>query len=159
MIGLIALMATVSRAGIKADPAFALARQLVGGSWSGKVGAMDVEFHFWLEHDGQLIRGHGTGRQGKKVVVTMESSYGWDAAAKQPYYLDQHNQDTVYFGHIHAEGQTVVTEFKGLATDGGVYLSKEHFDDPNTYTFQMWAREGEKLTDIHVRASLHRKRT
>jgi hypothetical protein len=149
-IALLALAAPVT------DPAFIAAKQMVGGTWTGNMGPMIVEFKFTLEQDGTLIHGHGSIRQGSKILATMDSCYGWDPVAKNVYYLDRHNGDTVYFGRLVLEGKELVSNFKGLAGDAGEYVIREHFEGPDTYTFRMWERKAGQLADVHADTSLHR---
>lgn len=106
------------------DAVFTLAKGLAG-NWEGKVGGnATVRFRFTVEQDGKLIVGNGSVvAKGLKKPISMRSSLGWDATAKQVYYLDQHGADTVYWGHVTESAGSLVFDFRGLSGDPGHYRS------------------------------------
>lgn len=121
---LLPIVVLALRSDIQRDPAFVLAKSLVGGTWRGTVGKkMPVQFRFHLEQGGDMIVGEGTVSVSPTQQLVMRSSLGWDATAKKTYYLDQHGTDTVYWGHVSKQGKSLMFEFRGLCGDSGQYLS------------------------------------
>lgn len=119
------------------DPAFTLAKTMLGGTWHGIVGKdMKIQFKFSLHEGGKMIVGDGVLGVGSKHPITMRSALGWDPAAKQIYYLDQHGYDTVYYGHVTRVGSDLVFDFNALSGDTGHYRTTQHFE-PNHYTATM----------------------
>ena len=115
------------------DPAYAQMKRLVGGVWHTGVESNTVESRWSYGPDGTTLMGETVLSMGGKKVLTMNARFGWDASAKQVYYLDAHGLDTVYFGHATAKGNTVQMEFKGLVGDPNAYIFQTSFDDDNSY--------------------------
>ncbi|HWD38448.1 MAG TPA: hypothetical protein VG944_06340 [Fimbriimonas sp.] len=143
---------------ITTDPAFLVLKQLVGGKWRGKTAnGLKVEFRFNLEQNGTLLVGKGGVALDTKHPFPMRSSIGWDPAAKKLYYLDQHGNDTVYFGHVTKEGDQLVWDFKGLSGDQGHYKSLQKMTQ-NEYSSTMRAEKDGKWVDLGFHLALHRVR-
>lgn len=137
------------------DPAFRLAKSLIG-QWEGVVGKkIKVKFTFTLEQEGKLIVANGLINAGSKNPIPARSSLGWDPVAKQVYYLDQHGSDTVYFGHITREGDELVFDFNGLSGDSGHYQSRCTIT-PKLYSSTMSSEKDGKWTDTGFHLKLHR---
>jgi hypothetical protein len=137
-----------------ADPAYQLLKSMTG-SWEGTVAEkVKVRFLFHVEKTG-LIVGDGLLNADSKNPFPIRSSFGWDEAAKQVYYLDQHGANTIYFGHVTREKDSLVFDFRGLAGDEGHYRSVEEFT-PTTYQVSMSQENQGNWTsaDLHIR--MHR---
>jgi hypothetical protein len=139
------------------DPAFQLAKTLVGGKWEGQVeDTAKVRFNFTLEEHGTKIVGHGLLMVPGKDPMPILTTLGWDADAKQTYYLDTHGHNTVYFGHVTRDGNDLVFDFKGLVGDSGHYLATEHVGK-NEYTSNMTLEMPDgKWKDLGFHLGLHR---
>ena len=137
------------------DPAFRLAKNLVG-QWEGVAGKkVKVKFTFTLEQAGHLIVANGLIDSDGKKPLPARTSLGWDPAAKKVYYLDQHGSDTVYFGHVTREGDELVFDFKGLSGDDGHYQSRCTIT-PKLYTSTMSSEKDGKWNDMGFHLALHR---
>lgn len=125
---LLTAMAVVSIGQSKPAPdtaTFNSVKRIVGGVWRGKVGDLPVEQRFTLADGGAVVEGHGTVGDPKKPVLRMHSRIGIDSATGKVFYLDMHNADTVYFGHVHTEGADMVFDFTALSGDTGHWIAKE----------------------------------
>lgn len=124
MILPLVVLGVLQREDYTKGPVFTLAKRLVG-AWEGRVGKeATVRFHFTLEQDGKLIVANGSViAKGLKKPIPMRSSLGWDPAMKQVYYLDQHDANIVYFGHVTESNGSLVFDFRGLCGDLGHYRS------------------------------------
>jgi hypothetical protein len=141
---------------LEQDPAYQLAKTMVGGRWEGTVeqGAK-VTFRFHVEPATGLIVADGSVSAGPGRTMPIRSSLGWDPDAKQMYYLDQHGVDTVYFGHVTREKDTLVFDFRALSGDSGHYRSTETLG-PNDYTAKMAVEKDGKWVDVGFHLHLHR---
>lgn len=123
------------------DPVMKKLSNLVGGRWEtpsrdGKsLPFASTKWEWTADH--QALAGNGVIGQGTEHPVHGEARLGWDPAAKQVYYLDSHGTQTVYFGHVHLEGDTMVYEFKTLVGPPSEWISREVFEDPNTLKAEM----------------------
>lgn len=149
-------MAVQAPAPLEQDPAYQLAKTMVGGRWEGTVeqGAK-VRFTFHVEPGTGLIIGDGSVIIDPTHSMKARVSLGWDASAKQMYYLDQHGADTVYFGHVTREGDALVYDFRGLSGDSGHYRSTEKFS-ADDYTSEMAVDKNGKWVDAGFHLHLHR---
>src|SRR5437763_14485915 len=112
-LALVAAGAALTRAGDakpKADRDAVLTRlgRMIGGHWvsEGKMpdGSPVADLRFEWGADRKSIRGTG-----KIAGMPVETRHAWDSTEKAVYYLDSHGPETVYFGHVHLDGDEVVT--------------------------------------------------
>ena len=118
------------------DPAYQQLKRIVGGTWSSKVGKMEVTAKWRFGSDGSSIMGDTTVAPGTKDEFRMNARFGWDPEKKQPYYLDCHGLDTIYFGHASLEGEDTLLTFKGLVgqgPDNGTYVFRIHWKGADSY--------------------------
>lgn len=125
------------------DPVLQKLGGLVGGRWEAGKNADGVPFaevQFDWSADRKLITGRGTIGKGTPRPLPTEVRLGWDPATRQVYYLDCHGAETVYFGHVRLEGETLVYEFKTLVGKPGEWTIRERFVDADTLRseFQAW---------------------
>jgi len=152
MTGLLLAVSQVpAKDGIETDAAFKAMSRIVG-HWKGSIGKLVVEQNFQTSEGGKMIVGHGH----VEDVLDMESRFGWDAAAKQPYYLDMHGHDTVYYGHIRLEGDEIVTDFNGLVGDKGHYEAHAKFITPDEYESTLYSVKDGKKTKMMETIKLKR---
>lgn len=140
------------------DPAWKMALQMVGGKWIGKLGDLQVIQEFHLEQDGKVLVGHGRVAVGTPNEMPIDSRFGWDPIAKQVYYVDHHSFDTVYAGHVKADGDMLVFDFRGLFGDPGHFLTKSRFSGADDFAFSMWQDKDGKLLDTHMNVTFHREK-
>jgi len=117
-------------------PAFRELSKLVGGDWTGHIDANTVihqRFEFAVE--GKVIRGTGAVTVQGKTVLFLHSNLGWDPVAKQVSYVDFHNHDTIFLGHITMDGSSLKYDFKEFADPKKHYEAKCSFVDANHYRF------------------------
>lgn len=141
---------------LERDPAYQLAKTMVGGRWEGTVekGAR-VEFSFHVEPGSGLIVGEGSVSAGPGRSMKIRASLGWDPEAKQMYYLDQHGSDTIYFGHVTRQGDKLVFDFRALSGDSGHYRSTECLTTDD-YTSEMAIEKDGSWVDVGFHLHLHR---
>jgi len=138
------------------DPAWKLIGQMVGGKWVGKLGNLEVVQEFHFEQGGKMLVGKGVVGAGTPVETPMDSRFGWDPVAKKVYYVDHHSFDIVYAGHLRADGDQFVFDFRGLIGDPGHYITKAKFNGPDEYAFSMWQEKDGKEIDTHLAVTFHR---
>jgi hypothetical protein len=97
---LAAFTAVLRQAPVLTDPTFKELSKLVGGEWVGRGPKVEIHHKFEFAVDGKMIKGHGQVRVGGRVVLEMQPNMGWDPVAKQVTYVDFHDFDTVYTGHV-----------------------------------------------------------
>lgn len=119
---------------ITSDPAFKELSKLVGGHWerSGSSG-LKVVNRFRFEVGGKLIRSDGTVTVNGKTVLYMHANLGWDKATKSVFYVDFHNNDTVYSGHVTLDKGTLIYDFGELHDPKAHYVIKMKFLDNDHY--------------------------
>ena len=133
-IGIAIALAIQSNNAILDDPTYKQLSRLVGGHWhnpAGKNFVIDNRFRF--EADGKLIQSSGSVTAGGKTVLFMHASMGWDQAKKSVFYLDIHDNDTVYSGHIKLIKDTLVFDFGELYNPKPHYMIKMKFIDDDHY--------------------------
>lgn len=138
--------ATVKRS----DAVMADLGRLVGGTWRGEVKdgegkPMIVEFKFRRHADGKGIVGDGLIGKGRKDVVHIRNTFGWDPVAKAVYYLDCHDSGTVYFGHVTREKEDVVFVFGPAGGDPNAFSSIVRFTGKNSYKNVIRTSKGEDI--------------
>src|SRR5262249_11338226 len=116
----------------KTDGAYLQMKKMVGGVWHSKANGADVGSHCRFGAAGtSLLTDTIIDPKGK--LVHLMARFGWDAAAKQVYYLDAHGFDTVYFGHVTTDGKDLVMKFKGLVGDTGEYIFRITFTNDDEF--------------------------
>ena len=149
MILLVALssaaLADDTKSAMANDPAYAVIKKMAGGVWHTKVGDAEVESHWTYGPDGtSLLADTIVDPHGKNPVHLM-ARFGWDAAAKQIYYLDAHGIDTIYFGHVSMDGKDVVMKFNGLVGDtGNNYVFRISFANDDAFQATLSTADGAK---------------
>jgi len=122
----------------RADEALAGMAKLIGGTWRGEVKGPDgkpfiLEFKYRRHPDGVGVVGEGLIGKGRKDVVRIRSSFGWDTQTKSVYYLDSHDSGTVYFGHVAMDKEDIIFGFGPAGGDINAFNARIHFLDANTY--------------------------
>jgi hypothetical protein len=110
---------------------------LVGGHWEGKLGPATVVHRYESILDGKAIHDVGTVSMNGNVVLNIDARYGWDETAKATYYLDVHNHDTVYFGHVVNAAGTFKLHFVNLCKPADEESSSFKFTDADTMEFSI----------------------
>lgn len=135
MIGFLLPLLMMQKAPILLDPTYRELGKLVGGSWEGSAGPAVVRQHFTYAVDGKMIRGEGTVTVKGKVVLRTQANFGWDPVLKSVTYVDFHDHDTVYMGHVVLEKGWMVYDFREFADSSKKFLAKSHFLDGSHYEF------------------------
>jgi len=133
-IGLLAAQGKVEP--VLQDPAFMELSKLVGGDWEGSVGeGAAVHNHFEFAVDGKMVKGNGTVTAGGHVVLRTQPNMGWDPVAKKVSYVDFHNHDTVYAGHVSMQDGWMVYDFTELAQPRNHFTARSRLIDADHYEF------------------------
>jgi hypothetical protein len=140
MIPLVALAAVLTWQGsneITSDPTFKELSKLVGGHWvnTGSQGVKVVN-RFRFEVGGKLIRSDGTVTMNGKTVLYMHANLGWDKSTKSVSYVDLHDNDTVYTGHVTLDSGVLIFNFGELHNPKAHYTIKMKFIDNDHYEGQ-----------------------
>jgi hypothetical protein len=136
MIPILISAIAFQQAAILGDPTFMELGKLVGGDWTSHPDANTfVKQHFEYGVEGKVIRGTGSVSVGGKTVMYIHSNLGWDPVAKKVTYVDFHNHDTIYMGHITLNNGTLDYDFNEFANPKKHYEAKCKFIDKNHYQF------------------------
>ena len=117
--------------------AFALVKKLVGGVWRAKIGAdktIPLETRYRFTGGGKVVESEGIVGDPKKPVLLIHAKLGIDPVSNTVFYLDTHNDTTIYFGHVTASGDTMIIDFNALSGDTGHYRAELKFGKDDTYT-------------------------
>jgi hypothetical protein len=134
MVFTIALAALTQ--GVLMDPAYRELSKLVGGDWYSRPDANTViHQHFEFGVEGKVIRGTGDVKVGGKTVLYIHSNMGWDPVSKSVTYVDFHNHDTIYMGHITAGSDGLKYDFNEFADPKKHYAATCKFTDKDHYQF------------------------
>lgn len=120
------------------DPAMKLALNLCGGHWHYAGPKIQVDLTFKAELDGKMVAGEGIIHAGK-VSLFSHSRFGWDPVQKKVYYLDTHQQDTVYFGHVIVKDGVWTNEFSTLVGADGHWVQRAKLTDKNTLDSSLYS--------------------
>ena len=118
---------------ITSDPTFRELSKLVGGHWENSGSKVKVVNRFRFEVGGTLIRSDGTVTMNGKIVLYLHANLGWDKATKSVFYVDVHDNDTVYTGHVALEKGVLVYKFGELHNPKAHYEIKMKFIDNDHY--------------------------
>ncbi len=89
---------------------------MVGGNWECCPDAETlIKQHFEFAVDGKMIRGNGSVAVKGRTVLYIHSNLGWDPVTKSVSYVDFHNEDTIYMGHITLKDGWLDYDFKEFA--------------------------------------------
>ncbi|MEZ0327218.1 MAG: SRPBCC domain-containing protein [Fimbriimonas sp.] len=129
--------------------------KMIGGVWRGEVkgpdGPMIVEFKYTRHRDGVGVVGSGVIGKGSKNALYVSSQFGWDPVAKAVYYLDSHDSETVYFGHITLDGNQMVFTFSPVGMIPQIFSSRSRLLDENTYQGIIRGDKGEELVGLTLK--------
>jgi len=124
------------RAAILSDPTYQELSKLVGGNWTSHPDADTlIRQHFEFGVEGKVIRGTGSVEVKGKTVMYIHSNLGWDPIAKKVTYVDFHNHDTIYMGHIVLKNGWLEYDFNEFADPKKHYEAKSRIVDANHYEF------------------------
>ncbi len=141
MIALVLGLA-LQNAPILDSPTFKALSKLVGGRWEAKVDADTLISHrFEFDVDRRMIRGRGTVTSKGKVVLRIQANFGWDTVSKKVSYVDFHDENTVYVGHVALEDGWIVYNFSELSDSTKKHLMKAKFVDDNHYSFSLGTQD------------------
>lgn len=133
-------------------PALAELDKFVGGVWRTEASSpTKVEFRYMKHPDGKGLMSQGVIGMGTGHPVHVHAMFGWDATAKKVYYLDTHNSDTVYYGHLELSGKDMVFTFGPAGGDMKKYSSMGRFVDDNTYQFVIKQADGNEVVGLTLK--------
>jgi len=131
-------LASLQQEPILSDPTYKELSKLVGGDWSAHPDANTViRQHFEFGVDGKVIRGTGSVQVHGKTVLYIHSNLGWDPVAKKVTYVDFHNHDTIYMGHVTLKDGWLEYDFNEFADPKKHYDAKSRVVDANHYEFMV----------------------
>ena len=129
--------------------------KLVGGKWVSTIGEGQskaiVEFQFRWHPDRKGIIGDGIIGKGSKSPVYARVTIGWDAKARKVYYLDTHNTDTIYYGHISKEGETFLYEFGEIGGDPKAFRSTDRFINRDLRESTILDKQGKTIVKFQAK--------
>lgn len=138
------------------DPVMAKLASLVGGVWVSDTPKFVVENRFSWAFSNTVIRGQGIIGKGLPSESRGDSYLGWDAAAKNVYYVDVHGGDSVLKGTVTANGDELMFQFASVIGTPGTYRESLRFTGKDEYKFTLFADQKGKWTPI-VNMTMHRK--
>jgi uncharacterized protein YndB with AHSA1/START domain len=127
-------------------------RKMVGGTWKAEVKdesgkPMEVQFTYKLHPDGKGVIGEG--RIGDSTHVYTQ--FGWDRLAKAVYYLDTHDSETVYFGHVFPENDDLIFTFSPIGMLPQVFGSRSRFLDGDTLQSIIRDADGHEVVGLTLK--------
>jgi uncharacterized protein YndB with AHSA1/START domain len=152
----VAAVAEVVKANEERDmaPLNELAR-MIGGVWRGELkgpdGPVVIEFTYTRHRDGVGVIGEGIIGKGTKTAMFVRSQFGWDPTAKAVYYLDSHDSETVYFGHVTLDGKQTVFTFSPVGMIPQIFSSRGQMVDDDTYQSIIRRATGEELVGFTLK--------
>ncbi len=122
------------------DPAIAYMGKIVG-KWSavahaGKE-AFKCHFDFEWNDDHRGIHGDAQIAMDSPHPMHSISVIGYDQNAKAAYYVDAHDSDTIYTGHVYFENNKLVFRFGNYGKGEKEFVSTEWFTDDDHYVSEI----------------------
>ncbi len=119
-------------------PALEFAHRLCGGTWKLVQSKIEAEFRFSKAMDGLIVEGHGIVSANENTMRVF-SRFGWDPGERSVYYLDMHNNDCVYFGHVNMIDGIWINHFKALVGSPAEFIQEatlpgSHLLDSHLYS-------------------------
>ncbi|HSI73501.1 MAG TPA: hypothetical protein VK934_10015, partial [Fimbriimonas sp.] len=128
---------------------------MIGGVWRGEIkgpnGPVLIEFKYTRHPDGTGVVGEGVIDKGSKNAKFVKSQFGWDPTAKAVYYLDSHDSETVYFGHLTLDGDKMVFVFSPVGMLPQVFTSRGRLVDSDTYESIIRTATGDDLVGFTLK--------
>ncbi len=129
--------------------------RMIGGIWRGEAkgpeGPIIIEFKYTRHRDGVWVVGEGVIGKGSTTAKYVMSQFGWDPVAKAVYYLDSHDSETVYFGHITLDGNQMVFTFSPVGMIPQIFSSRSRLVDNDTYQGNIRRDSGEELVGLTLK--------
>jgi uncharacterized protein YndB with AHSA1/START domain len=122
--------------------------QLIGGTWTNQDPKMVVEFRYEWAFGQTAIRGLGVLDKGGPHETPVEVMFGWDAAKKTVYYLDNHGGSSVYKGTVKLEDEELHYDFETLVGPPAHWRSVARFTDAHTYQFTILGEKEGKWVPV-----------
>lgn len=122
------------------DPAIAYMGR-IAGKWTavahaGK-SAFKCRFEFEWNRDHRGIHGEADIAIDTPQPMHSYTVIGYDQNAKAAYYVDAHDSDTLYAGHVYLEGGKLVFRFGNYGKGEGQFVSTEWFVDDDHYVSEI----------------------
>ncbi len=109
----------------------------VVGKWKAvaHAGKSDFRCEFNFEWNASHRGVHGEAQIAMDTPKPMHSysMIGWDANAKAAYYVDAHDPDTLYTGHVYLEGGKLQFRFGNYGKGENEFVATEWFVDNDHY--------------------------
>jgi hypothetical protein len=130
-LGIVA--ATGAQEDKKLDPAITALSNFVGGKWVAEGGPIPVEQEWTWNRDKRGLNVVAIIGKGTPNLMQSKAFIGWDPLEKKAYYLDMHDSELTYYGHVtHSDG-TIEFRFGQLGsgkvsfTERGKFIGKDEW--------------------------------
>lgn len=122
------------------DPAIAYMGKIVG-NWdavahAGK-GSFKCKFTFAWNEDHRGLHGNAVIALDSPKPMYSYSVIGYDQNAKAAYYVDAHDSDTIYTGHVYLENNKLMFRFGNYGKGEKQFVSTEWFTDDDHYVSEI----------------------
>lgn len=138
------------------DPVMAKLAALVGGVWTNDDPKFVVENRFIWAFDNKAIHGRNILGKGTPAEQHGDAYLGWDANAKNVYYVDVHGGNVVYKGAVTLHGEELRFDFASIVGAPAKYRQSLKFKGKDEYEFTIYVDKDGKLTPA-VHMVMHRK--
>jgi hypothetical protein len=114
------------------DPALQELSKFVGGTWMGE-GKMPIQQEWTWNRDKRGLTINTTIGKGTPNERMARAFLGWDPVAKKPYYLDMHDSETTYHGHLYLTDGTVEFRFGQIGSGKIEWIERGKFVGQNEW--------------------------
>ncbi|MBL8086908.1 MAG: hypothetical protein JNM85_02410 [Chthonomonas sp.] len=111
-------------------PALTLAQKIVG-TWESEDPQLKVLMSATLGDNKRTVHFVTTVGDPQKPMMRANSMVGPDSNGKDVFYLDTHNESTVYFGNVTLVEGALVFDFHEMTGTRGRYLIRERLMNPD----------------------------
>ncbi len=114
------------------DPALKELSKFVGGTWESD-GGMPISQRWTWNPDKRGLSVVTQINKGAPNAIEARAFLGWDAVMKKPYYLDMHNSETTYYGHVGLKDGIVEFRFGLLGSEKVQWVERGKFIGPDQW--------------------------
>lgn len=130
------------------DPALKELSKFVGGTWESE-GGLPISQHWTWNTDQRGLSVVTQINKGAPTAFEARAFLGWDAIAKKPYYLDMHNSETTYYGHVGLKDRVIEFKFGILGSGKTQWVERGKFTSADQWESTIFEiKEGKEVEVI-----------
>jgi hypothetical protein len=142
----------------QSDATYKQLKTLLGGTWVMSGPNLDAQAKWVLGPDGVSLHGETTIAPKGQQASHALARFGWDPVAKKVYYLDAHDSETVYLGHVEPTADGLEARFKTVVGSPSEWSFTFKFNGPDQYVASLFPIKDGKKGNLMLSLTWNRKK-